>query len=347
MDTARTRPGNSLPKSPPRHRLGDRLLLHAPVLSVGQIAARMIRIRLDTAGLAIPGWLPGQQVRVAVGDAPAPKDWIFGQMRTYSIWEYTPDRLDLAVLDHGDGPGVEWARRARPGQHVAFTRPQGTLVAQPSGSHLLIGEETAAVAFGAILRALPRHRLPGRRGTHHPGAPQPSHARPRLAQTRHHHQAVLDSRQERNGINHGENTEACLDDRPRPRSGGPCGFAAGSAEGREPGRGIGPGTGEVPYRAEEQDHVGPGSGERRLSQGQRERHRPCGRHGQWHRHGGQRPSRRRTPGATRTCARLTSSTAATTPTSPSPRTASGLTWNQMGAASMQTTLTIQAAFTRR
>jgi NADPH-dependent ferric siderophore reductase len=63
-------------------------------------------------------------------------------------------RLDLAVLDHGDGPGVDWARHARPGQLVAFTRPQGTLTARPSGSHLLIGEETAAVAFGAILRAL-------------------------------------------------------------------------------------------------------------------------------------------------------------------------------------------------
>src|SRR5262249_47748982 len=37
----------------------------------------------------------------------------------------------------------------------AFTRPQGTLTARPSGPHLLIGEETAAVAFGAILRALP------------------------------------------------------------------------------------------------------------------------------------------------------------------------------------------------
>ena len=158
MDTARTRPGNSQLKSRPRHRLGDRLLLHAPVLAVDQIAARMTRIRLDTSGFAIPGWIPGQQVRVAVGDAPAPKnpkDWIFGQMRTYSIWECTPDWLDLAVLDHRDGPGAEWARHARPGQFVAFTRPQGHLVARPSGSHLLIGEEPAAVAFGAILRSLP------------------------------------------------------------------------------------------------------------------------------------------------------------------------------------------------
>ncbi len=144
-----------LPGKPSRRRLGDRLLLHAPVLAVDKIAARMTRIRLDTAGLTVPDWNPGQQVRVVVGDAPGPKDWIFGQMRTYSIWEYTPAHVDLAVLDHGSGPGAEWARHARPGQMVTFTRPQGNLVAQPTGSHLFIGEETAAVAFGAILRALP------------------------------------------------------------------------------------------------------------------------------------------------------------------------------------------------
>jgi hypothetical protein len=49
----------------------------------------MTRIRLDTAALAALDWIPGQQVRVAVGDAPAPgnpKDWIFA------------DLLDLGAL---------------------------------------------------------------------------------------------------------------------------------------------------------------------------------------------------------------------------------------------------------
>jgi NADPH-dependent ferric siderophore reductase len=155
MGPAPARPGSSEPASTSRRRLGDRLLLHAPVLATDQIAARMTRIRLDLADLATLDWIPGQQVRVVVGAAPVPKDWILGQMRTYSIWDRTPGWLDLAVLVHGDGPGAEWARHARPGQPVAFTRPQGTLTARPTGSHLLIGEETAAVAFGAILRALP------------------------------------------------------------------------------------------------------------------------------------------------------------------------------------------------
>jgi NADPH-dependent ferric siderophore reductase len=131
------------------------MLLHAPVMAVDQIAARMIRIRLGTTGLAMPDWIPGQQVRVTVGSAPALKNWVAGQMRTYSVWQLTQEYLELLVLDHGQGPGISWARQAFPGQVVTFTKPQGPLVARPSRSHLFIGEETAAVAFGAILRALP------------------------------------------------------------------------------------------------------------------------------------------------------------------------------------------------
>jgi NADPH-dependent ferric siderophore reductase len=155
MSTAPNPPSPGKPQTPPRRRLADRLLLHATIQAVDQIAARMTRIRLDTAGLEMSGWIPGQQVRVVVGEAPAPKNWIAGQLRTYSVWEYTPDCLDLVVLDHGQGPGTAWVRQARPSQPVTFTRPQGKLVARPVGSHLFIGEETAAVAFGAILRALP------------------------------------------------------------------------------------------------------------------------------------------------------------------------------------------------
>jgi NADPH-dependent ferric siderophore reductase len=148
-------PGPARPQPRARRRLLDRTLLHAPVTAVDQVAARMIKIRLGTAGLAMPAWIPGQQVRVVVGNAPPPKNWIAGQTRTYSVWQLTPEYLELLILDHGQGPGISWARQASPGPSVTFTKPQGPLVARPSGSHVFIGEETAAVAFGAILRALP------------------------------------------------------------------------------------------------------------------------------------------------------------------------------------------------
>jgi NADPH-dependent ferric siderophore reductase len=38
---------------------------------------------------------------------------------------------------------------------VAFRQPEGNLVLHPADYHVFIGEETAAVAFGAILRTVP------------------------------------------------------------------------------------------------------------------------------------------------------------------------------------------------
>lgn len=141
-----------------RRRLGDFMMLRAPVTSVDRVAPRMIRIRIGTSVVTKADWVPGQQVRVLVGNAPPPKDWVLGQMRTYSIWDITSEGLELIVLDHGDGPGAAWARRAVPGQMVTFSKPLGTLVNQPAGSPLFIGEETASVPFGAMMRALPAAR---------------------------------------------------------------------------------------------------------------------------------------------------------------------------------------------
>jgi NADPH-dependent ferric siderophore reductase len=73
--------------------------------------------------------------------------------RTYSVWDYDGASLELCVLDHGDGPGARWARSVRPEQEVVFGKPEGSLVTRPS-AYLFAGEETAAVAFGPMLRAL-------------------------------------------------------------------------------------------------------------------------------------------------------------------------------------------------
>jgi len=62
----------------------------------------------------------------------------------------------LCVLDHGDGPGAGWARSLRKGDEVLLRKPEGTFVASESAPyHVFAGEETASVAFGAMLRALP------------------------------------------------------------------------------------------------------------------------------------------------------------------------------------------------
>jgi NADPH-dependent ferric siderophore reductase len=120
--------------------------LSGTVAAVEDVTPRMRRIRLTGHGLRDLNWMPGQHVRVRVGTLT---------LRTYSIWDYD-GHLDLCVLDHpGAGPGARWARQVELGQRVSFTRPDGRLVTREAPYHLFIGDATASVAFGAMLRALP------------------------------------------------------------------------------------------------------------------------------------------------------------------------------------------------
>lgn len=144
-----------------RRRFSDRFMVQATIAAVEQISRSMRLIRLDTSGISTLECVPGQQVRVQVGGGSGAMDRLLGQLRTYSVWELTADRLDLIVLDHGEhaGPGAAWSRAAEPGHVVHFIKPQGTFVLRQSATdHVFIGEETASVPFGAMLRALPADR---------------------------------------------------------------------------------------------------------------------------------------------------------------------------------------------
>ncbi|MBP2706378.1 siderophore-interacting protein [Microbispora sp. RL4-1S] len=134
------------------------LFLHGAVEEVERIADRMRRIRIAGPGLRDLPWVPGAHIRLVVGDLRSPRSWLRGLLRTYSVWDYSPDgRLDLCILDHpAGGPGTQWARRVRAGDRASFTAPEGRLVLRDDAPyHLFAGDETAAVAFGAMLRGLP------------------------------------------------------------------------------------------------------------------------------------------------------------------------------------------------
>ncbi|MEU7857133.1 siderophore-interacting protein [Nonomuraea sp. NPDC049141] len=144
------------------HALRDRLFVVGEVLETEQVTPRMRKIRIGGEALAGLKWTPGQHVRLAVKDIFTARAWLRGEianaLRTYSIWHHDPtwDTIELIGFDHGgDGPGTSWIRNARPGQEIAFTKPEGSLVVRPAPYHLFAGEETASVAFGAMLRALP------------------------------------------------------------------------------------------------------------------------------------------------------------------------------------------------
>ncbi|SHF72446.1 NADPH-dependent ferric siderophore reductase, contains FAD-binding and SIP domains [Jatrophihabitans endophyticus] len=138
-----------------KRRLLDRLLHSARVHSVQRRAARWRHVTLVGPELAELSWQPGQHVRLQVAAAPGAVDWLVGTLRTYSVWDHHDDALELLVFDHGDGPGAAWARTARPGDELRLLGPEGRFVTAPAAHHLFVGEETAQVAYGPMLRALP------------------------------------------------------------------------------------------------------------------------------------------------------------------------------------------------
>ncbi|MDA5142685.1 siderophore-interacting protein [Streptomyces sp. AD681] len=127
----------------------DLLTVRGTVTEAEQLTARIRRLRIESGQMA--GWevQPGQQVRVLVGGLT---------LRTYSIWHYDPSGVvELCVLDHaGGGPGARWGHAVAPGEQVRLRRPEGTFTLRPDAArHFFVGDETASVAFGAMLAALP------------------------------------------------------------------------------------------------------------------------------------------------------------------------------------------------
>jgi NADPH-dependent ferric siderophore reductase len=135
-------------------RLLDPLFLTATVVSVGPDNGRMRLVTLGGPDLNDLEVTSGQQVRIQVAAAGRLVDRIMGALRTYSVWSYDGRHLQLCIYLHGDGPGARWAQAVRPGDRVQLLKPQGTFVARPSAYHLFAGDETASVAFGAIITGL-------------------------------------------------------------------------------------------------------------------------------------------------------------------------------------------------
>jgi NADPH-dependent ferric siderophore reductase len=122
-------------------------------------------VRIEGGDVDRLAWTPGQHVRVHVNDMSNPRNWLRPRdmLRTYSVWQWDcgdeggEGVIELCVLDHdaSAGPGARWARQLRVGDPVTFGGPEGHFVLGDGPYHVFAGEETAAVAFGAMLGALP------------------------------------------------------------------------------------------------------------------------------------------------------------------------------------------------
>ncbi|WP_410656192.1 siderophore-interacting protein [Amycolatopsis sp. lyj-112] len=108
---------------------------------------------------ALPAPLAGDEVLSWYRTYLAMPDDVRPPMRTYTVRSVRqPAReIDVDFVLHGDdGPASAWASRAAEGDRVAFLGPHG-LYNVPEGTtwQLLIGDETAIPAIGAIVEALP------------------------------------------------------------------------------------------------------------------------------------------------------------------------------------------------
>jgi NADPH-dependent ferric siderophore reductase len=144
--------------------LRDAVFLTATVNEVEQLTPRMRRIRFSSPRLQGLRWTPGQHVRLQVAGLLESVLRLHPDhvLRTYSIYNTDPalGALDIVVFDHdGDPeaatPASRWAKGVSIGDQAHFSRPQGNFVIRHDAPyHVFAGEETASVAFAAMLRAL-------------------------------------------------------------------------------------------------------------------------------------------------------------------------------------------------
>lgn len=145
--------------------LRDSIIVSATVSEIEDLTPRMRRFRFSGPRLRGLSWTPGQHVRLQVAGflESARRLHPHDALRTYSIYDADPDigTLDIAMLDHCGDPNVvtpaqNWAAITRTGDRVQMSRPQGAFVIrQGAPYHLFAGEETASVAFAAMVRSLP------------------------------------------------------------------------------------------------------------------------------------------------------------------------------------------------
>lgn len=145
--------------------LRDAVFLSATVSEIDQPTPRMRRIRF--AGPRLQGLTsrPGQHIRLQVAGlgASVMRLQLHDALRTYSIHDADPDAgtLDIVMLDHDADPNTtsparHWMSSVSIGDQVRMTRPQGHFVIRDNAPyHVFAGEETASVAFAAMLRSLP------------------------------------------------------------------------------------------------------------------------------------------------------------------------------------------------
>jgi NADPH-dependent ferric siderophore reductase len=133
--------------------LAETRKLHFEVATTSQLSPHMQRIELTAAELDGFSYLPGQDVMLLVaadGRRPVRRRYTIRQL------DYEQQRLTIDVVLHGDGPGEQWVRTARPGDRIEGIGPRGKVFPSPEAEwHLFMGDEAALPAMLVMTESLP------------------------------------------------------------------------------------------------------------------------------------------------------------------------------------------------
>jgi NADPH-dependent ferric siderophore reductase len=133
--------------------LAGTIRLAFEVVDSARLTPHMQRITLTAPELDGFRYLPGQDVMLLVateGRRPV--------RRRYTIRELDPaaSLLTLDIVLHGDGPGEQWVRSARPGDRIQGIGPRGKITTSAAADwHLFMADESALAATFAMTEALP------------------------------------------------------------------------------------------------------------------------------------------------------------------------------------------------
>jgi NADPH-dependent ferric siderophore reductase len=156
-----------------RARHQETKLWRAPVARTERITPRMARVTVRDETLAGFGgggtdqhvllylYEPGVTLPepLTMTTARGALSSVRPRMRSYTVRRHDREAreidFDFVLHDHA-GPASEWARQAQPGDELIFVGPSPAYRPDlTADAHLLVGDETALPAIGAILEELP------------------------------------------------------------------------------------------------------------------------------------------------------------------------------------------------
>lgn len=133
--------------------LADAGLWHLEVVETGELAPGLLRMVMTAPDLGGLLYTAGQDLMFRV---PRPGGTVTNRRYTIRRFDATRAQVTFDVSLHGAGPGTDWIRRARVGDHIDAIGPRGKITPRHEADwHLFIADETGMPGALAMIDALP------------------------------------------------------------------------------------------------------------------------------------------------------------------------------------------------